>query len=112
MLTSLESVEYLMVSSSYNYGWVSSSNGSLVENAVTVNVPRSSSQYIGRKLSGASTFLGPVARVMGGLYYADAADTVNFTGSYDVLVCSLKPVNRTAPKCRKIFKCMEFPRLI
>lgn len=104
-LSTTISVEYLVANPSYNFLWVPSSNGSLVENAITINIPRSSSQYIGRN----SLLIGPVVRNMGGLFYSDANGIVDFTNTYDVLTCKLTPVNITSqPQCRKKTKGVNY----
>lgn len=90
-----ESVEFLVANANYNYGWIKSENGSFVANAVTLNVPKSASQYIGRKIVGNSTFIGAVVRVMGGIYFADYSGVEKFSSEYDVLICTLPPGERT-----------------
>ncbi|KAG5669109.1 hypothetical protein PVAND_017006 [Polypedilum vanderplanki] len=90
-----ESVEYLVRNPNYNYEWTPSANGTVVINAVTLNIPRSSSQYVGRIHVGNYCRIGAVVRIMGGLFYGDDHGSEEFTNQYEVLTCKTKPVTTT-----------------
>lgn len=83
------SIEFLVKSANYSYEWIASSNGTFVPNAVVVNRPRSSSQYIGRIVVNGITFIGSVVTIIGGMYYVDKSGKEKFTSSYEILVCKL-----------------------
>jgi hypothetical protein len=71
---------------------------------VTLNVPRSGSQYVGRVHLGALCRIGTVVRVMGGMYYADEDGIERFTSRYEVLTCRVPPATTTVappPVCRE-----------
>jgi hypothetical protein len=85
-----ETVEYLSRNQNYSYEWISSSNGSQVEHAVTMNVPRSSNQFVGRVKVGGIAFLGAVVKSLGGLVYADDGGVIKFSSIYEVLICKLR----------------------
>jgi hypothetical protein len=86
-----KSVEYLTQNQNYSYKWILSANGSEVEHAVAMNLPRN---YIGRIRNGGMAFLGAVVRTMGGLMYADVDGRMKLSSYYEVLVCKLREFNK------------------
>lgn len=98
------SVEFLYSNPNYTYDWIPSENGTSVSNAVTLNVPKSSAQYIGRITEDGGTFIGTVVRILGGMFYSDFNGVEQFTTNYEVLVCNkppISPVLNSPPVCRK-----------
>lgn len=98
------SVEFLYSNPNYTYQWISSENGSTVANAVTLNAPKSSAQYIGRISVNGGTFIGTVVRILGGMFYSDYSGVEQFATNYEVLVCNKPSVSAalaSPPICRE-----------
>ena len=98
------SVEFLYSNPNYTYEWIPSENGTNVVNAVTLNVPKSSAQYIGRISVDGRTYIGTVVRILGGMFYSDYSGVEQFTASYEVLVCKKPQISSSVaspPVCRK-----------
>lgn len=75
-------------------------------NAVTLNVPKSSAQYIGKVHVKGRSYVGAVVRILGGMFYSDDTGTERFTNEYEVLVCGKHAGTTTLappPVCREFF---------
>lgn len=99
----------------YSYGWISSENGTHVNNAVTLNNPKNSAQYIGRVEVNGIFFLGAVVRILGGMYFADSSGVEQFTTKYEVLVCNKSIATTIAapqPICREYNKILFSKKIL
>lgn len=98
--TSTDNIEYLLKSDDLNFKWITSSDGSKVNNAVYLD--DCESLYIARSSDGEKFHIGALSRSIGGVHYINEDGNAVFASDYEILVYDNSAFHVSNPSpCRK-----------